>query len=64
MTVVKISTADLLTKSGPTDRRRQRVSLVMRVAVALSAFLTILPLVALIIFVVLKAASYVTPSFF
>lgn len=36
----------------------------MRVAVALSAFLTILPLVALIIFVALKAASYVTPTFF
>lgn len=64
MTVARVSTADLLTKSGPADRRRQRVSLVMRAAVALSAFLTILPLVALIIFVVLKAASYVTPSFF
>lgn len=56
--------AKLLTQPTASERSRQRVSWVMRVIVGVSAFLAILPLVALIAFVLIKSAPYLVPSFF
>ncbi len=56
--------AKLLTQPPASERSRQRVSWVMRTLVGVSAFLAILPLVALIAFVLIKSAPYLVPSFF
>ena len=56
--------AKLLTQPTASERSRQRVSWVMRILVGVSAFLAILPLVALIAFVLIKSAPYLVPSFF
>ena len=56
--------AKLLTQPSSGERARQRVNWVMRILVGVSAFLTILPLIALILFVILKAAPYLVPTFF
>lgn len=56
--------AKLLTQPTARERSRQRVSWVMRILVGVSAFLAILPLVALIAFVLIKSAPYLVPSFF
>lgn len=56
--------AKLLTQPTASERSRQRVSWVMRTLVGVSAFLAILPLVALIAFVLIKSAPYLVPSFF
>jgi len=58
------SIAKLLTQPTAGERARQRVNRVMRVLVGIAAFLTILPLIALILFVILKAAPYLVPAFF
>ena len=58
------SIAKLLTQPSSGERARQRVNWVMRILVGVSAFLTILPLIALILFVILKAAPYLVPTFF
>ena len=56
--------AKLLTQPTAGERARQRVNWVMRILVGMAAFLAILPLVALIAFVVIKAAPFLVPSFF
>jgi len=56
--------AKLLTQPSSGERARQRVNWVMRILVGVSAFLTILPLIALILFVILQAAPYLVPTFF
>lgn len=56
--------AKLLTQPTASERSRQRVSWVMQTLVGVSAFLAILPLVALIAFVLIKSAPYLVPSFF
>ena len=56
--------AKLLTQPTAGERARQRVNWVMRILVGMAAFLAILPLVALIAFVVFKAAPFLVPSFF
>ena len=56
--------AKLLTQPTAGERARQRVNWVMRILVGVAAFLAILPLVALIAFVVIKAAPFLVPSFF
>ena len=58
------SIAELLTQPTAGERARQRVNWVMRILVGVAAFLTILPLIALILFVILKAAPYLVPAFF
>ena len=58
------SIAKLLTQPTAGERARQRVNWVMRILVGVAAFLTILPLIALILFVILKAAPYLVPAFF
>ena len=56
--------AKLLTQPTAGERARQRVNWVMRILVGVAAFLAILPLIALIAFVLLKAAPFLVPSFF
>ena len=56
--------AKLLTQPTAGERARQRVNWVMRILVGVAAFLAILPLVALIAFVLLKSAPFLVPSFF
>lgn len=58
------SIAKLLTQPTSGERARQRINGGMRVIVGVSAFLAILPLIALILFVILKAAPYLVPTFF
>lgn len=58
------SIATLLTQPTPSERARQRLNLSMRAIVAVAGFLAILPLVALIAFVLLKSAPYLVPEFF
>ena len=56
--------AKLLTQPTSGERARQRVNWVMRILVGIAAFLAILPLIALILFVILQAAPYLVPTFF
>ena len=56
--------AKLLTQPTAGERARQRVNWVMRILVGVAAFLAILPLIALIAFVLLKSAPFLVPSFF
>ena len=58
------SIAKLLTQPTSGERARQRINWGMRVIVGVAAFLAILPLIALILFVILKAAPYLGPTFF
>ena len=58
------SIAKLLTQPTAGERARQRVNWVMRILVGVAAFLAILPLIALIAFVLLKSAPFLVPSFF
>ena len=58
------SIAKLLTQPTAGERARQRVNWTMRILVGVAAFLAILPLIALILFVVLQAAPYLVPTFF
>ena len=64
MSISAGSIAELLTQPTAGERARQRVNWVMRILVGVAAFLTILPLIALILFVILKAAPYLVPAFF
>ena len=64
MTMQTGTIAKLLTQPTAGERARQRVNWVMRILVGMAAFLAILPLVALIAFVVIKAAPFLVPSFF
>ncbi len=64
MSIPTGSIAKLLTQPTAGERARQRVNWVMRILVGLAAFLAILPLVALIAFVVLQSAPYLVPAFF
>ena len=64
MSISTGSIAKLLTQPTAGERTRQRVNWVMRILVGVAAFLAILPLIALILFVVLKAAPYLVPTFF
>ena len=56
--------AKLLTQPTAGERARQRVNWVMRILVGVAAFLAILPLIALIAFVLLQSAPFLVPSFF
>jgi phosphate transport system permease protein len=56
--------AKLLTQPTASERARQRVNWVMRILVGVAAFLAILPLIALIAFVLLQSAPFLVPSFF
>lgn len=58
------SIAKLLTQPTSGERARQRVNWVMRILVGVAAFLAILPLIALIVFVLLKAIPFLVPAFF
>lgn len=58
------SIAKLLTQPTAGERARQRMNWAMRVLVGVAALLSILPLIALIAFVLLKSAPYLVPSFF
>jgi phosphate transport system permease protein len=58
------SIAKLLTQPTSGERARQRVNWVMRILVGVAAFLAILPLIALIVFVLLKAIPFLVPTFF
>lgn len=64
MSISADSIAKLLTQPTAGERARQRVNWTMRILVGVAAFLAVLPLIALILFVVLKAAPYLVPSFF
>lgn len=64
MSISANSIAKLLTQPTPGEHARQRVNWTMRILVGVAAFLAILPLIALILFVVLQAAPYLVPSFF
>ena len=64
MSISAGSIAELLTQPTAGERARQRVNWVMRILVGVAAFLAILPLIALILFVILKAAPYLVPAFF
>ena len=59
-----VSIAQLLTKPTSGERSRQRINLTMSSLVGVAAFLAILPLAALILFVLLKAVPFLVPSFF
>ena len=54
----------LLTQPTAGERARQRVNWTMRILVGVAAFLAILPLIALIAFVLLQSAPFLVPSFF
>lgn len=54
----------LLMEPTSRERARQRLNWVMRIVVGVAALLAILPLVALILFVLLKAVPYLVPTFF
>jgi phosphate transport system permease protein len=56
--------AKLLTQPTAGERARQRVNWVMRILVGVAALLAILPLIALIAFVLLQSAPFLVPSFF
>jgi len=56
--------AKLLTQPTAGERARQRVNWTMRILVGVAAFLAILPLIALIAFVLLQSAPFLVPSFF
>jgi len=58
------SIAKLLTQPTSGELARQRVNWVMRILVGVAAFLAILPLIALIVFVLLKAIPFLVPTFF
>jgi len=58
------SIAKLLTQPTSGERARQRVNWMMRILVGVAAFLAILPLIALIVFVLLKAIPFLVPTFF
>ena len=64
MSISTESIAKLLTQPTAGERARQRVNWTMRILVGVAAFLAILPLIALILFVVLQAAPYLVPTFF
>jgi phosphate transport system permease protein len=64
MSLQHVPVAQLLTQPTAGERARQRVNWVMRIVVGIAAFLAILPLIALIVFVVLKATPFLVPSFF
>ena len=64
MSISTGSIAKLLTQPTAGERARQRVNWTMRILVGVAAFLAILPLIALILFVVLQAAPYLVPTFF
>jgi phosphate transport system permease protein len=64
MSISTESIAKLLTQPTAGERSRQRVNWTMRILVGVAAFLAILPLIALILFVVLQAAPYLVPTFF
>lgn len=64
MTMQTGTIAKLLTQPTAGERARQRVNWVMRILVGVAAFLAILPLIALIAFVLLKSAPFLVPSFF
>ena len=64
MSISTGSIAKLLTQPTAGERSRQRVNWLMRILVGVAALLAILPLIALILFVVLKALPYLVPSFF
>ena len=64
MSTSSVSIAKLLTQPTSGERARQRVNWVMRILVGVAAFLAILPLIALILVVVLKAVPYLVPTFF
>jgi phosphate transport system permease protein len=64
MSMSQGSIAKLLTQPTSGERARQRVNWVMRILVGVAAFLAILPLIALIVFVLLKAIPFLVPTFF
>lgn len=64
MSMQTCTIAKLLTQPTASERARQRVNWVMRILVGVAAFLAILPLIALIAFVLLQSAPFLVPSFF
>lgn len=64
MSRVSVSVQEALLEPGSRDLRRARTDWIMRRVVEVAAFLAVLPLFALVLFVTLRALPWLTPEFF
>lgn len=64
MSRVSVSVQEALLEPGARDLRRARTDWIMRRVVEAAAFLAVLPLFALVIFVTLRALPWLNPEFF
>lgn len=64
MSRVPVSVREALLEPGARDLRRARTDWIMRRVVEVAAFLAVLPLFALVIFVTLRALPWLNPEFF
>lgn len=64
MSRVPVSVREALLAPGARDLRRARTDWIMRRVVAVAAFLAVLPLFALVVFVTLRALPWLNPEFF
>ena len=64
MSRVPVSVREALLAPGARDLRRARTDWIMRRVVAVAAFLAVLPLFALVMFVTLRALPWLNPEFF
>jgi phosphate transport system permease protein len=64
MSRVSVSVQEALLEPGARDLRRARTDWIMRRVVEVAAFLAVLPLFALVIFVTLRALPWLNPEFF
>ena len=64
MSRVPVSVREALLAPGARDLRRARTDWIMRRVVEVAAFLAVLPLFALVIFVTLRALPWLNPEFF
>lgn len=64
MSRVSVSVQEALLEPGARDLRRARTDWIMRRVVEAAAFLAVLPLFALVIFVTLRALPWLDPEFF
>ena len=59
-----VTVREALLEPGARDLRRARTDWIMRRVVEVAAFLAVLPLFALVIFVTLRALPWLSPEFF
>jgi phosphate transport system permease protein len=64
MSRVSVSVQEALLEPGARDLRRARTDWIMRRVVEVAAFLAVLPLFALVMFVTLRALPWLNPEFF